>query len=94
MSGFFFGAGGGGAEGADGLLVLPPDFIAQGQGPGYLPAAIRNGDGDGDPDAGRPLRYDGELGHQDGLVASNGVLHAAALEFHPHPDPAPGACSL
>lgn len=29
---------------------------------------------------GRPLRYDGELGHQDGLVASNGVLHAAALE--------------
>lgn len=28
---------------------------------------------------GRPLRYDGELAHLDGLVASNGRLHAAAL---------------
>lgn len=28
---------------------------------------------------GRPLRYDGELAHRDGLVASNGHLHAAAL---------------
>jgi 3'(2'), 5'-bisphosphate nucleotidase len=28
---------------------------------------------------GRPLRYDAELGHRDGLVASNGWLHAAAL---------------
>lgn len=28
---------------------------------------------------GRPLRYDGELGHLDGLVASNDVLHAQAL---------------
>ncbi len=29
---------------------------------------------------GRPLRYDGELGHVDGLVASNGVLHEQALQ--------------
>jgi len=29
---------------------------------------------------GRPLNYRGELGHNDGLVATNGALHAQALE--------------